>query len=127
MTQTPAVEPLPSGTVVQIPTKGAPLPAAPVHPQVTWTGKLTVGRYEFDLVTKLSAVDMVNVQEAQDSRKLRELLNVMPRMVHAAQRQQLHDYIWSDPDEDIDKVGIDEAFEALGNALEQINNRPSDK
>lgn len=126
---TSSAAPIPAGTVVDITPQGAPapLPAAPVHEAVVYTGKITVGRYEYQLVTKLSAADMVAVQEAQDSRQLRRLLDVMPRVVIPAQRQNLHEYVWSEPEADEDKVGLDEAFEALGEALEQINNRPTDK
>lgn len=123
--------PIPAGTVIDISPGGAsaPLPAAPVVQEaVVYTGKITVGRYEWQLVTKLSAADMVAIQEAQDSRQLRRLLDVMPRVVVQSQREQLLAYVWAEEHEnEADIVGLDEAFEALGEALEQINNRPTNK
>lgn len=127
MTQSAA--PIPAGTVVDISPAGAvaPLPPAPAVPDVVWTGKVTVGRYQYDLVTRLSIADMVAIQEAQDSRKLRLLIDVLPRTVIPAQRQQLTDYLWSEPEVDEDKLELDDAFGALGEAIEQINNRPPSK
>ncbi len=95
--------------------------------KLAWTGVLQVKGREFALVTRLSALDMVLLQEAQDSGQLRELITAIARLVQKDQREALAEFFLSDPDDDDDRVTLDDALEALSNGLEQIAARPTDK
>lgn len=103
--------------------QGAAIEAA----AAAWTGKLTVGPHTFDLVSRLSALDMVILQEAQDSGQFRQIIEAVPRLVQKAQQQALKDYLLSDPDSEDDRVTLDDVLQALQNGLEQLAARPTDR
>lgn len=138
MTNAPAPAPAPATAAAPIvPEPGQSLdlrpganPASAVGAaaeKVEWTGKITLGPYEFDLVSTLSALDMVLLQEAQESKSLRVLMETVPRIVKKEQRQTLLDTILSDPDDEGQRVTMDDVLDALTNGLEQISNRPTDR
>lgn len=111
----------------------APAVAAAAE-KVQWTGKLEIGpddqtrsRMSFSLITRLSALDMVIMQEAQDSGSFRKIIEAVPRLVVKSEREQMIDYLLSDPDDDRDRLTLDNILEALSNGLEQISNRPTDR
>lgn len=133
----PAMTNDPAAPVATIPAAGHSLdlrpganPASAVGAaaeKVEWTGKITLGPYEFDLVSTLSALDMVLLQEAQESKELRKLMETVPRIVQKPQQQALLDVILSDPEDESQRVTMDDVLEALTNGLEQISNRPTDR
>lgn len=139
MTQTPAAAstPLPTvpGQSLELTPGSAPTPVQGAAAEaVRWTGKLPVGpadlsrqRTEYDLVPVLSALDMVVLQEAQDSGKFREIIQAIQQLVPKPQREALVGQLLGDPDDALDRITLDDCLEILANGMEQIAARPTAK
>jgi hypothetical protein len=124
--------PLPSVPVQQAPldlTPGAPPQQAvgAALEKVQWTGTLTVGAKHFTLVSKLSALDMVLLQEAQESGQFRQIIEAVPRLVQKHQQDDLRDYLLSDPEDEAERITLDDVLNAMSNGLEQLSARPTDR
>lgn len=106
-----------------------PQAAVPVQrTQVEYTGTITVaGRRTYNLVTVLSALDMVTLQNAQESGNFLQIIEAVPRLVVPDQRQDLRDFFLSDPASDDEKIQLDDVIKALNDGLEQISARPTDR
>jgi len=89
--------------------------------------KLRIGRREWDLVPKLSALDASIMQEAFETDSVRQIVEAMQRLVPKAQRDNLIAYLLDDPDDDADRVSLDDVFEAYQKAQEAIAARPTVK
>lgn len=89
--------------------------------------KLRVGRREYDLVPKLTALDASIMQEAFDTDNVRTIVEAMQRLVPKSQRDDLIAYLLDDPDDDADRVSLDDVFEAYQKAQEAIAARPTAK
>lgn len=131
MTQTvgsaPVHAPLDPSVEIDLTNPGAAV-AVVQKTQVEYTGTLTVaGKRTYQLVTVLSALDMVKLQTAQESGNFLQIIEAVPRLVVPAQRQDLVDYFLSDPENDEDKIQLDDVIKALNDGLEQIAARPTDK
>lgn len=139
MTQTPATAsaPVPAvpGQSLDLTPGSAPTPVQGAAAEVVqWTGKLLVGpsdpsrqKTEYDLVPVLSALDMVVLQEAQDSGKFREIIEAIQQLVAKPQRDQLVAQLLGDPDDPLDRITLDDCLEILANGMEQIAARPTVK
>lgn len=146
MTQTPAASsaPVPAAPVAPAPVASTSLDltpgAAPTAVQgaaaesVQWTGTLLVGPDEhpdrkvgYELVPTLTALDMVLLQEAQDSGKFREIITAIKQLVAKPQRDALIAQLLSDPDDVRDRMTLDDCLEVLANGMEQIAARPTVK
>lgn len=95
--------------------------------KVAYTGELAVGTRVFTLVSKLSALDMVILQEAQESGQFRQIIEAVPRLVQKVQQDDLKAYLLSDPDDEDDRVTLDDVLTAMTNGLEQLASRPTDR
>lgn len=95
--------------------------------KIEYTGVLTVGTRQFNLVTKLSALDMVILQEAQESGQFRKIIEAVPRLVQKPQQADLQEYLLSDPDDEADRITLDDVLNAMTNGLEQLSSRPTDR
>jgi hypothetical protein len=95
--------------------------------KIQWTGNLVVGPRSFTLVSRLSALDMVILQEAQESGQFRQIIEAVPRLVQKHQQQDLQDYLLSDPENEADRVTLDDVLNAMSNGLEQLSARPTDR
>lgn len=106
-----------------------PQAAVPVQrTQVEYTGTITVaGKRTYNLVTVLSALDMVTLQNAQESGNFLEIIKAVPRLVVPEQRKDLQDFFLSDPASDDEKIQLDDVIKALNDGLEQIAARPTVK
>lgn len=89
--------------------------------------KLSVGRREYDLVPKLSALDEAIMQEAFETNSIRAIVEAMQQLVPKAQRDDLIAYLLADPDDDADRVSSDDVLEAFKTAQEVIAQRPTAK
>lgn len=138
MTQTPAASTAPvpaTGTSLDLTPGAAPTQVQGAAAEVVqWTGKLDVGpadktrqQTQFDLVPVLSALDMVVLQEAQDSGKFREIIEAIQQLVLKPQREQLVAILLGDPDDPLDRIQLDDCLEILANGMEQIAARPTGK
>lgn len=134
MTQTPsasaAVVPLDPNTEIDL---SNPPAATPVQAtKVEYTGTMTIapGRpvaRTYQLVTQLSALDMVTLQNAHQSGNFLEIIKSMQRLVVPAQREDLKAFLLSDPERDEDKITLDDCLRAHNDAMEQISARPTVK
>lgn len=111
-------------------------PAAAVPVQKTtveYTGTITIAADKpqiaraYTLVGVLSALDMVTLQNAQESQNFLKIIEAVPRLVIPEQRQDLRDFFLSDPVSDDDKIQLDDVIKALNDGLEQIAARPTVK
>lgn len=139
MTQTPAAAsaPVPAtpGQSLDLAPGTAPTSVQGAVAETTrWTGQLLVGpsdpsrqRTAYELVPVLSALDMVLLQEAQDSGKFREIIQAIQQLVAKPQREQLVAQLLGDPDDPLDRITLDDCLEILANGMEQIAARPTDK
>ena len=110
------------------PVQGAAMEAA------QWTGQLLVGPAEhpdrkvaYELVPSLSALDMVLMQEAQDSGKFRELIAAIKHLVPFHQRDAIVAQMLTEPEDFRDRMTLDDCMEVLASGLEQIAARPTSK
>jgi len=130
MTQTPALAPgatLPENHSFDITPGSAPPPVVVQQTQVEYTGTIIVGKYTFNVVGVLSAMDMATLQDAQQSGNFLRIMKAVPRLVAREQRQFLLEYLTSDPESDDEKIQLDEVLRALNNGLEQVAARPTNK
>ena len=95
--------------------------------QVQYTGTFKLGPHDWPAIHKMSALDMVLIQEAQDSKDFRKLIEAIARLTLKTHRQQFLDFMLSDPDEEDEKITLDDILEAMGDAVEQVNARPTAK
>lgn len=129
MTQTPAtsaaVVPLDPSVEIDLTNP----PAAPVQQtKVEYTGTMTVaGKRTYTLITKLSALDMVTLQNAHESGNFLQIIESMERLVIPSQRADLKAFLLSDPENDDEKITLDDVLRAHNEAMEQIAARPTDK
>lgn len=104
---------------------------SPVHgaaaETVQWTGQLTIGTRAFTLVPTLSPFAMIELQEAQESGQLREIVKSVQYLVAKVEREALVEYLLADPDDANDTISIDDVVAALNNGMEQISARPTVK
>lgn len=148
MTQTPAAAAAPvpvpvpavpaapaASTSLDLTPSSAPTPVQGAAAEsVAWTGQLSVGPSEhpdrhvgYELVPTLTALDMVLLQEAQDSGKFREIITAIKQLVVKHQRDALVAQLLSDPDDVRDRMTLDDCLEVLANGMEQIAARPTVK
>lgn len=132
MPTTPAIQsaPLPNTEPLQLAPGSTPTPvqAAVIESsKAAWTGLVELKGRQYPLVTKLSALDMCILQEAEDSQQFREIISAIPRLVQKTHRDAFLEHLLSDPENDEDKVELDDALEAMRSGLEQIAARPTDK
>lgn len=98
--------------------------AAAEASKVQWTGKLPLGPNVYDLVPELTPLDMIELQEAQESGQLRRIIETIPLLVVPDQQDMLRTFLFSRPERLEDRVGFDKVIDALNNGMEQINARP---
>jgi len=130
----PAATPVAS-TSLDLTPGAAPTPVQGAAAEsVQWTGQLLVGpaehtdrRTSYELVPTLTALDMVLLQEAQDSGKFREIITAIQQLVVKHQREALIAQLLSDPDDARDRMTLDDCLEVLANGMEQIAARPTVK
>lgn len=130
----PAATP-PASTSLDLTPGTAPTPVQGAAAEaVQWTGKLLVGPAEhpdrklaYELVPTLTALDMVLLQEAQDSGKFRAIIEAIQQLVVKPQREALVAQLLSDPDDPLDRMSLDDCLEVLANGMEQIAARPTGK
>lgn len=95
--------------------------------RVEWSGILTVGRRQFNLVPAVPAITMVRLDQAQNSGELLQVVEALPLLVQHAEREALKQYLLDDPLDPEDIVQLDDIVKALTNGLEQIAARPSNR
>lgn len=127
MTNTPAPSTAPIPTAPLDLTQNAAQVTGAALEKTEYSGVLTVGSRSFNLVSKLSALDMVILQEAHESGMFRSIIEAVPRLVVKTERDALQEYLLSDPDDDADRVSLDDVMGALNDGLEQLNARPTDR
>lgn len=120
MTNTPA-DPSVSLDFAQLRAAQAEAPSAPAERKET----LTVGKVTLPLVKSLTPLDMIELQDAQESGNLRQIIEAVPRLVAKHNRDELLDYLMSDPDDEADRVDFNDVIEEFGTALEAITARPT--
>lgn len=125
----------PASTSLQLKPGSVPTPVQGAAITATaWTGQLLVGPSEhadrkvaYELVSSLSALDMVLMQEAQDSGKFRELIEAIKHLVPFHQRDALVAQMLTEPADYRDRMTLDDCMEVLASGLEQIAARPTNK
>jgi 2-oxo-4-hydroxy-4-carboxy--5-ureidoimidazoline (OHCU) decarboxylase len=127
MTNSPAPATTPLPNVPLDLTQNTSQAAGAALEKIAYTGELAVGTRVFTLVSKLSALDMVILQEAQESGQFRQIIEAVPRLVQKAQQDDLKSYLLSDPDDEDDRVTLDDVLTAMTNGLEQLASRPTDR
>lgn len=85
---------------------------------------LNIGGLSLPLVRVLTPIDMIDLQEAQDSGSLRQIIEAIPRLVPKQYREQLLTFLLSDPDDDSERLDFNDVVEEFGKALEVITARP---
>lgn len=88
---------------------------------------LNIGSVSLPLVKTLTPLDMIELQEAQESGSLRLIVEAIPRLVPKQYREELIGYLLSDPDVEADRVDFNMVIEEFGDALEVITARPTRK
>lgn len=99
------------------------------HPKAPAERKqhLNIGRLSLPLVKVLTPYDMIELQEAQDSGNLRDVIEVIPRLVPKQYQEQLRDYLMSDPDDEADRIDFLDVSDEFAAALEALTARPTDR
>lgn len=88
---------------------------------------LNIGRFTVPLVKHFSPLEMIELQEAQESGSLRAVVEAIPLLVPKAHREALTEYLLSDPDDEAERLDFNDVIEEFGNALEAITTRPKGK
>jgi len=86
-----------------------------------------IGGHKFPLVTVITPLDMIELQDAQESGSFRELITAMPRLVPKEYRDSLLELLLSDPDDQSQRINFDDLLEEFKLASEAINARPTDR
>lgn len=106
--------------------------------KIEWSGTLTIGpddvsrpRRDFWLVTRLSALDMGELQAAEESGSILNVMRALPRLVRKGEgegeRVAFLEYLFEDPEDERDYITLKNLLAVYHDAMEQISNRPTDR
>lgn len=129
--------PIPTAAPAAIGSAAAPLDLRPgaVPPAgvaaameaVNYTGTVTLLDHTYTLRPKIPAQAMIDLQDAQSEQDYGKLAAVFPRIIHSTQVEAYRAQLALDTDDENLIVGLDDLLTALGQGLEQIGARPTEK
>lgn len=86
-----------------------------------------IGRYSWPLVTEITPMDMIVLQDAENSGSFRELISAMPRLIPKQHRDELLAVLLDDPDDPADRIPFEALLDEFKRASEVINARPTSR
>lgn len=93
-------------------------------PAIGAKSTLVVGRREYPIVPKLTVSDQLAIVEAQEQGGARDLIEAVVRVVKKPHREELLAYLLDDPDDDADRVSLEELMAEVDKVTEAIAARP---
>jgi hypothetical protein len=86
-----------------------------------------IGAHSWPLVTEITPLDMIELQDAQESGSFRELITAMPRLIPKEYREGVLEILLADPDDATQRISFDDLLAEFKRASEVINARPTDR